>query len=138
MVPLPEWVLDTNVIVSGLLSPTSPPGRLIDAILARRLAIVVDDRIVHEYRDVLGRPKFRFSKERLRAFFGVFPFQSHVSAPAVAGIAASDPDDTVFLEVAVASPQRTLVTGNVRHFPKKGRGGVRVVSPGEAVELLFG
>ena len=31
----PVWVLDTNVLVSGLLSPFGPPGRLVDALLAK-------------------------------------------------------------------------------------------------------
>jgi len=54
------WVLDTNVIVSGLISPLGPPGRIVDALLARKLLIAVDDRILQEYREDMGRPKFLF------------------------------------------------------------------------------
>jgi predicted nucleic acid-binding protein len=45
---------------------------------------------------------------------------------------ASDPNDTVFLEVAAASGGKTLVTGNTRHYPPASRGSVRVLTPAEA------
>lgn len=136
MSDLPQWVLDTNVLVSGLLSPHGPPGRLVDALLARKLQLVVDDRITDEYREVLARPKFRMDGARVAAFLAILSFQRHVSAMARKGLSASDPDDTAFLEVAVASEQRTLVTGNTKHFPAKGRGPVRLLTPAEAVQQL--
>lgn len=127
-----SWVLDTNVVISGLLSPHGPPGRLIDALLARRLVIAYDDRILHEYREVLARAKFRFDADRVAAFLRILAFQIPVSAFPVKGLKASDPDDTVFLEVAAASEGKTLVTGNTKHFPPAGRGIVRVLAPVEA------
>ncbi len=130
------WVLDTNVIVSGLLSPHGPPGRLIDALLARKLQLVVGDRIIAEYREVLLRPRFRMDPARVSAFLAILPFQMHVSAVARKGMSASDPDDTVFLEVAAASEQQILVTGNTKHYPAKSRGPVRLLTPAEAIGLL--
>lgn len=125
-------VLDTNVVVSGMLSPHGPPGRLIDSLLARRLRLFVDDRILHEYREVLARAKFRFDTDRVNAFLRIMAFQIPVSAFPVKGLKASDPDDTMFLEVAAASERNTLVTGNTKHFPPAGRGIVRVLTPAEA------
>lgn len=52
----PTWVFDTNVVVSGLLSPLGPPGRLIDMVLARQLRMTLDERIEAEYREVLSPP----------------------------------------------------------------------------------
>ena len=51
-------VVDTNVLVSGLLSPHGPPGRMVDGIVAEELVVLFDDRILDEYRDVLGSPRF--------------------------------------------------------------------------------
>lgn len=125
-------VLDTNVVISGLLSPHGPPGRLLDAILARKLHVVYDDRILHEYREVLARAKFQFDAERVRSFLRIMAFQIPVSAFPVKGMKASDPDDTMFLEVAAASDGKTLVTGNTKHFPPAHRRTVRVLTPAEA------
>lgn len=44
----PVWVLDTNVVVSGLLSAHGPPARLLDAALAGSLRLSLDDRIEAE------------------------------------------------------------------------------------------
>jgi putative PIN family toxin of toxin-antitoxin system len=133
---LPHWVLDTNVVVSGLLSPHASPGRIIDALLAGRLRVVWDDRIIDEYRRVLARPKFRIDPAIVQAFLAILKFQHHLSAVSVRGLEASDPDDTKFLEVAHASPAKILVTGNLRHYPMATRGGVMVLAPSEALKLL--
>lgn len=126
-----QWVLDTNVIVSGLLSPHGPPGRLLDMVLLRQLRLAVDDRIVAEYREVLSRPKFSISPERLGAIFNLMRYQRFVASRPIPGMYALEDADTVFLEVAAAA-ENILVTGNLRHFPKQTRGPVEVLSPAEA------
>jgi len=125
-------VLDTKVVVSGLLSPNGPPGRLLDALLAQKLRLVFDDRILLEYREVLGRAKFRFDPERVNVFLRILSFQTHVSALPVKGLKSADPDDTKFLEVAAVSEAKILVTGNLKHYPAASRGTVRVLTPAEA------
>lgn len=137
MISLRDWVLDTNVLVSGLLSAKGPPGRLIDAILARKLAIAFDDRILCEYREVLARPRFSFKAADVAAFWEILPFQRHLVAMPMEGLKASDASDTKFLEVAAATESKIVVTGNEKHYPKKTRGEVRILSPREAFELIF-
>jgi putative PIN family toxin of toxin-antitoxin system len=130
----PAWVLDTNVVVSGLLSPSGPPGRLVDVLLARRLRLAFDDRIEAEYREVLARPKLRIDPIRRDAFLAILQFQEHVIAMPWPHRAPPDEDDIVFLEVAAQTPARTVVTGNIRHFPPACRGPVTVLSPRAAWE----
>jgi len=132
-----DWVLDTNVLVSGLLSAKGLPGRLIDAILARKLAIAFDDRILCEYREVLARPRFSFQASDVAAFWEILPFQRHLVAMPIEGLKASDDSDTKFLEVAAATESKIVVTGNEKHYPEKTRGEVRILSPREAFPLLF-
>lgn len=136
---LHSWVLDTNVIVSGLLSPHGPPGRLLDMILARMLRLTYDDRIEAEYRDVLSRPAFAFPVPRREAFLGILRFQDHVTALPWNWPAPPDLDDLPFLEVATSATDRVLVTGNLKHFPPRCRGPVDVLSPAQAwAELAKG
>lgn len=47
-----------------------------------------------------------------------------------------DPDDDIFLEVALSVNAHCLVTGNLRHYPRRCRQGVRVVSPREFLDLF--
>jgi len=53
-------VLDTNVLVAGLLSPSGPPAWIVEAVLAGELDLALDAAIRQEYEDVLRRPEFRF------------------------------------------------------------------------------
>jgi len=131
---VPVWVLDTNVLVSGLLSPSGPPGRLVDVLLGRRLELAFDDRIEAEYREVLARPKLGIEPIRRDAFLAILQFQEHVIALPWPHPASPDEDDVVFLEVAAQTPARTVVTGNLRHFPASCRGPVTVLSPRAAWE----
>lgn len=127
-----QLVLDTNVLISGLLSPGNPPGRIVDAIRAGYLQTVVDDRILSEYRTALRRPYFqRYIKADEREWIIDFlEHESHrvLSARAVRGL--PDPKDTCFLEVALTAG-KPLVTGNIKHFPVNYRLGVNVYSPQE-------
>lgn len=53
-------VLNTNVVMSGLLNPFGAPGRILDLILSGELRLAYDDRVLAEYRDVLMRDQFGF------------------------------------------------------------------------------
>jgi uncharacterized protein len=109
-------VLDTNVLVSGLLSPHGPPGRLVDMTASGTLRILVDDRILREYAEVLTRPRFGFDRAAVLALVELLAGAGeHVDASS-AVVSLPDPDDAPFLEVAIAGYADALVTGNVRHF----------------------
>ena len=131
-----SWVLDTNVIVSGLLVGIGFSGRLLDAILAARLRLSYDDRIEAEYREVLARPHFAISRERREAFLAELRNQDAVVAEPWADKMPPDMDDLPFLEVARQTSERVLVTGNARHFLASVRGPVTVLTPREAWERL--
>ncbi|MBW2344657.1 MAG: putative toxin-antitoxin system toxin component, PIN family [Deltaproteobacteria bacterium] len=62
-----KLVLDTNVLISGILNPSGPPGRIVDFLRNGFLQLVIDDRIFSEYADVLRRKYFlRYFKESER------------------------------------------------------------------------
>ena len=134
----PLWVLDTNVLVSGLLSPSGPPGRLVDVVLGRRLRLALDDRIEIEYREVLARPRLGIEPVRREAFLAILQFQEHVIALPWPHEQPPDEDDVAFLEVALQVPEQTVVTGNLKHFPTGCRGPVTVLSPRAAWDHFVG
>lgn len=109
-------VLDTNVLVSGLLSPTGPPGRIVDLVATARLVVVYDDRIIAEYREVLARPRLRIEPAEATAILDLIVHEGLYMPAAPLGVQLPDPDDLPFLEVAVAASVDALVTGNGRHF----------------------
>lgn len=129
-------VVDTNVLVAGLLSATGPPGWILEAILAGELEPAFDGAIRQEYEEVLRRPEFRFSAARIDEILRALDRAAFfVSAAQPWPASLPDRDDEPFLAVARASAS-ILVTGNLRHFPPRARGGVTVLSPREFVELV--
>jgi putative PIN family toxin of toxin-antitoxin system len=126
-------VLDTNVIVSGLLNPGGNPGRVLDLFLAGEVTLIVDDRILAEYRAVLRRPKFGLDAADVSDFLDLLEAESERVAATPFGSKLPDESDRAFLEVALAAGAESLVTGNVRHFRLPNVGRLSVDSPAEFV-----
>lgn len=127
-------VLDTNVLISGTLNPSGYPGTVLNAVFEGEVVVLVDDRILFEYRDVLLRSKFHFPLEYVQS---VLEFLEHEGDYITTGPTSDivvDSDDVPFYEVAVAGLADYLVTENERHFPNK----PFVVSPKEFVSILRG
>ena len=127
-----QIVLDTNVLISGLLSPSNPPGRIVDAIRSNQLQLVIDDRIFLEYSLVIRRPKFaKWIQPEECDWILDFVYQESIRIAARSRISnLPDPKDACFLEVALEA-KVPLVSGNLKHFPSKQCKGVKVLSPSD-------
>ena len=128
-------VLDTNVLVSGLLQSFGPAGQILRLVAVGDLVLGYDSRILAEYRDVLLREKFRFDPERMNALLEEIRAAGTLVSARPLAVRLPDPDDEPFLEVALACEARCLVTGNGKHYPAKARHGVEVLTPRELIEL---
>lgn len=131
-------VLDTNVIVSALLKQGSIPDQVLEQAISRRCRLVVDSRIVAEYREVLERPEFPFLRFRRSAFFALVDRSDWIVADPLA-LSLPDEDDRAFLEVAVAGGADALVTGNTKDFQlKEGRLAIPIVTPRQFIDMIAG
>lgn len=128
-------VVDTNVLVAGLLSPFGPPGEIVRMIASGSLTVAYDARILAEYVEVLRRPKFSFSKEHVEAFLDQMKATGTVAAGDPVPARLPDPTDEPFLEVALAGRARCLITGNVKDFPPGARQGLPIFTPGEFLDF---
>lgn len=112
-------VIDTCILVSGLLNPQGPPARVLDLVLIRDLTPVFDDRMMAEYAEVLARPAFCFESAAAAALLDLWRRvgDSAVTSPMKHDL--PDPDDLPFAEVAAQALCDYLITGNKGHFPRK-------------------
>ncbi len=121
-------VIDTNVVVSAMLSEEGPPGIILGLATRGLIMPVINRGILAEYRRVLRRPRF-----------GFLPSQTTLLLDTIEGIGLEtqdgawpeslpDPDDDKFL-VAAAAGDAALITGNLRDFPESKRRHVRALSP---------
>jgi predicted nucleic acid-binding protein len=136
-VSIREAVFDTHVLVSGVLSPHGPPGRIADWLQKGSVRAVVDERCLAEYEDVLERPELGLPPREVEIFLARLRKTSlHVEvAPEGTILGLPDPDDAPFLECALAAGC-PLVTGNLRHFPAKLSRGAELLTPAEFVEQV--
>jgi putative PIN family toxin of toxin-antitoxin system len=124
-------VLDTNVLVSGLLTPFGPCGEIVRMVAAADVTICYDARILSEYREVLARPRFRFNPDRVAAILEQIEYRGTPVAAQPLSRPLPDPDDEPFLAVALTGRVSCLVTGNHVHFPPALCGTATVLSPAE-------
>lgn len=129
-------VLDTNVVVSGVLTPHGPCASLLSSVLNGTAELVLDARVFDEYREVLARPKFGLPQGAVKALLqGLHATSDWVLAPPLPPDLLPDPDDLPFLELALAAGA-ILVTGNLKHFPDNSRRGATVLDPAQALRVV--
>ncbi len=130
-------VLDTNVVVSALLTGGGTADMAVQLILQGEATLLADSRILAEYDDVTARPRFGFAEAERRIFMDLL---AGLAEPVVARplrLALPDPDDRMFVEAAIAGAADAIVTGNRKHFvPRRGKLPVRVLTPREFVDRL--
>jgi putative PIN family toxin of toxin-antitoxin system len=130
-------VIDTNVLVSGLINPRGAPGRIVDHLLAGAFTALYDDRVLAEYRAVLVRSAFGFSVADVDTLVDAVERDGEAVEAGIWAGALPDPTDLPFLEVAVAGRADALVTGNSRHFrPRRGRHAVSIMAPAAFVTRM--
>lgn len=122
-------VLDTNVLVEGLLSPFGTCGEIVRMVSSGELILSFDARILSEYDEVLSRPKFKFAKEKVDALLDYIVYRGQAIAPSPLNNSLPDSKDEPFLEVAIAGKAVCLVTGNKDHFSIELCRGIKVFSP---------
>ena len=111
-------VIDTNVLVSALLSKDGNPAKIISLVLDGTIIPCYDYRIICEYRDVLKRPKFGFSDGEINSLLNWFEAIGQTVIAKTVNIKFEDEEDKKFYEVAKYC-DAVLITGNLKHFPKE-------------------
>ena len=127
-------VVDTNVIVSSFISksPESPTKKIVQMILDGSIIPLYDEDVISEYNVVLKRSKFHLEEEKIDAIL------THIKNSGIqisrTTFAESMPDesDRVFFEITLSVEDSFLVTGNLKHYPRK----PQVVTPAEFIKLF--
>ena len=109
-------VIDTNVLVSALWSKNVTCAKILYRVLNYEFIVVYDQRIIHEYKVVLERPKFGFTKDEVKAIIDFIKNEGLCIVAKPFDIEFVDESDKKFYEVAKTMNCK-LITGNKKHFP---------------------
>ncbi|MDK2886455.1 MAG: hypothetical protein PWP54_1013 [Thermosipho sp. (in: thermotogales)] len=125
-------VIDTNVIVSGVLKPKSIPAEILNLILSGKLLICADSRIINEYREVLSRDKFGFPSGLIDDLIYFIESTSILVSPPPIKLDLIDKGDLPFIEVAFYTGA-PIITGNKKHFQNVEN--IKIYNPKEFLNL---
>ncbi|MHB0990869.1 MAG: putative toxin-antitoxin system toxin component, PIN family [Burkholderiales bacterium] len=127
-------VIDTNILVSALLTPSGVSSQVIAAMRSQALVPVISQNILEEYMEVLFRPRFGFKRDEIVSLLmdmkGLALFLNPQSIPPQG---LPDPDDAPFIATALTAGC-VIITGNKKHFPPEI--GVKIFSPAEVLLRL--
>lgn len=129
-------VLDTNVLVSGLLTPFGNCGEIVRMLTSDEITLCVDSRILVEYGEALCRPHFNIDPQKAAAVIEYIQASSETHVTSPLAIPLPDENDNPFMEVALSSGADCLVTGNLKHFPERCRAGITVLAPKDFLEFF--
>ncbi len=114
-----KLILDTNVIVSALISSSIPAKILYELVLTEKVKTCLSKEIFDEYVEVLNRDKFaKFTNfkikaevilNRLREISTFYKTDKKIQI-------LTDTSDNKFLELAAVSSADYLTTGNTLDF----------------------
>lgn len=93
-------VIDTNVLVSALINPNGKPAQILNLIINNNLTVLYDNRIINEYRNVLIRNKFGFTKEMIEPLLDYIENEGIFITSNPINIKMIDENDKMFVEVS--------------------------------------
>lgn len=135
----PRLVVDTNIIVSGLITSGTPPAKILDAVHKKKITLLISDEVVSEYLRVLEYPHIRKYKkitdETITHLTALFinemervEILNHITA-------SPDPDDDKFLSLAVEGQADFIITGDKADLLSiKEISGIKIITARDAVE----
>ena len=129
-----KLILDTNVIVSALISSSIPTRILYELVLAKKVKTCLSEEIYAEYVEVLNRDKFtkfinfktkaEIVLNKLREISTFYKTDRKVEI-------LTDTSDNKFLELAAVSAADFLTTGNTLDFTITEFEYTRILTPRE-------
>jgi putative PIN family toxin of toxin-antitoxin system len=133
-------VIDTHVFVSALLIPGSHASAILDRVRAGRVGLLVSRGILKEIERVLQDPRLaarhRMSPGRIREFLNAYAEIAQMTEERTAvGRVHGDPAGDRYLACAVEGGADFIISGD-RHLTElKTYRGIRIVTPGDFVEI---
>ncbi len=135
---VPRAVLDTNVLVSALISPGGSSARLLLELRSGAFELLVSPLLLAGLREVLRRDKFRryVLESEADACVDLIRSEAVVRAdPAPSpGALSADPDDEFLIDLARDAQADALVTGDAHLLELRSM--IPILTPTEFLETL--
>lgn len=134
-------VLDTNILASGTVTASTPPGQILDAWHDGQFELVTSEHIIDELERTLQKPYFQkyVAANDIASFIDLLRNEAIV-IPITVNIEglATHPEDDLILATAVSAKADYLVTGDGPLLRKVGNSyqGVTILTPSDFLKRL--
>jgi uncharacterized protein len=137
----PRLVVDTNIIVSGLITTGTLPAKVLDAVHDKKIILLISDEVLIEYLRVLEYPHIRKYKKIIDQAIGhltaLFINETERIEILSQTTGSPDPDDNKFLSLAVEGQADYIVTEDKADLLSlKEISGIEIITARKAVEKL--
>jgi putative PIN family toxin of toxin-antitoxin system len=133
-------VIDTNVLLSGLLWRGSPHA-LLEQVRNGKIQLISSPALLSELAEVISRPKFedilvRSGTLRSAMLHELQQLADIVAPSSLLQPVCRDADDDEVLAVAIASQADCIITGDDDLLSLKSYQGIPIITPDEAVNRI--
>jgi len=130
-------VLDTNVFISGIFF-SGPPAQILKTWKEQKIQIVLSKEILDEYQRVAGELSAKFPSVDIEPIIELLTIYGEVVETAgISVTVCEDPDDNMFLECAIASNSKIIISGDNHLLKISGYQGIDVLKPREFIDNVL-
>ena len=133
-----KYICDTNILLSSLLSSSTPPAQTVDFIKEHGI-FSFSQATLSEFSEVLKRPKFDkfLSKEKRHNFINEITELSIIYEIHQKVDICRDPKDNKFLDIAIASYSDFLITGDDDLLVLEKIGNTSIITPRKFIDIIL-
>lgn len=135
-------VIDTNVLVSSVLSKRGVPAQVVAAWQERKFLVVTSAFAMNEARNTLeelhGSGKYIVHQNKIDELLNLLrtTAESVSYMPDVTGTVPADPDDEKILATAVGGKASIIISGDKHLLNLKEYQGIPILTPRQFLDLL--
>jgi uncharacterized protein len=138
---VPRAVLDTNILISGLITPRGTPAKVLLAWRVGHFDLVTSFPLLLELKEAISRPhlkdRYRLSPQDIHDFIALIENTALlITNPRIVSAQLRDPDDLAVLACALAGNAEYIVTGDYDLLDLHSFEGVQIVRPSLFLQLL--
>jgi putative PIN family toxin of toxin-antitoxin system len=135
-------VLDTNILVSAVLSKSGVPAQIVDAWQAHEFFLVSHEAAFAEIErvlsDLLSLGKYRITEEDISSLLNLLQSDALLilDLPHVTNVITAHPADELFLSIAQAGEAQVIVSGDKHLLGLKTFRGIEIMTARKFLDSL--
>lgn len=135
-------VLDTNVLVSAVLSPNGKPAKILNMVKTGDLQLIISSEIINEIKDVFLYPQikkrnpFLQTLQQIEKFLGDLLKFAEITLGECKVNVVSDASDNKFLECALEGEANFIISGDKHLKALRVFEGIEIIDPEEFLQKV--